>query len=188
MATIEAFKKAFAGFNNVRLVIKTNSSRLHPERRAWLETFVNDPRITVIDQFLSKADLHALYQSCDCFVSLHRAEGFGRNIAESMLLNRPVVVTDYSGNQDFCTSETAYLVPFKIIPLKGEDYIFSRGQFWAEPDVNAAAEILKTVMKDASRRKKITAAAQVLISTRYSLSASATALRELLASQVSFDP
>jgi glycosyltransferase involved in cell wall biosynthesis len=34
---------------------------------------------------------------CDCYVSLHRSEGFGLTIAEAMLLGKPVIATRYGG-------------------------------------------------------------------------------------------
>ena len=49
------------------------------------------------------ADKNRLIVSCDAYVSLHRSEGFGITMAEAMLLGKPVVATDYSGNIDFMT-------------------------------------------------------------------------------------
>ena len=43
----------------------------------------------------------SLMASVDCFVSLHRSEGFGLGMAQSMYLGKPVIATGYSGNMDF---------------------------------------------------------------------------------------
>ena len=41
----------------------------------------------------------------DCFVSLHRAEGFGLTMAETMGMGKAVVATDYSGNLTFMDAD-----------------------------------------------------------------------------------
>ena len=51
--------------------------------------------------------------AADCYVSLHRSEGFGLTLAEAMALGKPVIATGYSGNLDFMTPETSYLVPWR---------------------------------------------------------------------------
>ena len=48
--------------------------------------------------------------SCDCYVSLHRSEGFGLTPAEAMYLGKPVIATAYGGVMEFMTPENAYLV------------------------------------------------------------------------------
>ena len=47
----------------------------------------------------------------DCYVSLHRSEGFGLTIAEAMALGKPAIATAYSGNLEFMTAENSYLCP-----------------------------------------------------------------------------
>ena len=43
----------------------------------------------------------------DCYVSLHRAEGFGYTLAEAMWIGKPVIATGYSGNVDYMSPTTA---------------------------------------------------------------------------------
>ena len=68
----------------------------------------------VIDGYLSAADKEALMAACDCYVSLHRSEGFGLTMAEAMAYGKPVIATAYSGNLAFMTEETSYLVPYQL--------------------------------------------------------------------------
>ena len=75
-------------------------------------------------------------------LSLHRAEGFGRIIAESLLLGLDVIATNYSGNVDFCQGMNFHPVNYDLRPLPKGSYPYSNGQNWAEPSVDHAAELL----------------------------------------------
>ena len=56
-----------------------------------------------------------LMAACDCYVSLHRAEGYGLTLAEAMAVARPVIGTAYSGNLEFMTPETSVLIPYEKV-------------------------------------------------------------------------
>ena len=96
---------------------------------------------------MSRFDLLDLYGCCDIFISLHRAEGYGRCLAEALQLGLDLVATNWSGNTDFCKGALYHPVPFKICPVKPFDYPHWQNQFWAQPDLIEAAKILKKVVK-----------------------------------------
>ena len=148
-ACVNAFLNAFpiTSFNNdqVGLVIKAHK----PKRRhiAWeklKQLAARDGRIHIIEVTLSRPDLLALYQCCDSFLSLHRAEGFGRGIAEAMQLGLHVITTGYSGNLDFCHPPYVDLVNYKLVKVKKEQYPFAKHQVWAEVSVQHAAELMRS--------------------------------------------
>lgn len=128
----------------------------------------DDPRVTVITESMSRGRLLDLYRAVDCFVSLHRSEGFGRNIAEAMLLEKPVIVTAHSGNMDFTAHDTAALVPARLVPLIDGDYPFGNGQIWAEADVRAAAGLMQRIVHDREWRRTIALAGRERIEQLYS--------------------
>jgi glycosyltransferase involved in cell wall biosynthesis len=150
LAAIAAFRRAFPRSDApVCLVLKTiGSSWKIEDRDALSETVRGDPRIQVIDQELARPRAIALVALSDCFVSLHRSEGFGRGPAEAMLLGKPVITTDYSGTRDFATAETALLVGCKLIPVGKDEYPGADGQVWAEPDIDEAAAALRRIARD----------------------------------------
>ena len=55
------------------------------------------PDISLIDAYVSGSEKNAMIAHCDCYVSLHRSEGFGLTAAEAMLLEKPVIATRYGG-------------------------------------------------------------------------------------------
>ena len=150
LGLIRAFQKAFPeeGGDEVGLVIKVN----HPERFCldWRQIRAiakRDPRIHLIEQRRRRPEVLALNQACDCYVSLHRAEGFGRGIAEALLLGKQVITTGASGNMDFCEEPRVALVRSKARPMRSKEYFWSHGQQWAEPDLDHAAELMREIRR-----------------------------------------
>jgi glycosyltransferase involved in cell wall biosynthesis len=143
LATIESFRAAFSANDNARLVLKIVNSDSNPEAVARITRAVRGLNVTVIDTYIDKDEVHALMSLCDCYVSLHRSEGFGFTLAECMYLKKPVIATAYSGNIDFMTEENSFPVRYDLIKLK-EDYgPYKKGAAWAEPDISHAAELMR---------------------------------------------
>ncbi len=171
LGAIEAFGRAFPlGTENARLVIKTqNRFRVYDpyQLRMWKRidaAVLADPRIVVINETFAYKDLLALKSACDCYVSLHRSEGWGFGMIESMQLGKPVIATAYAGNMDFCTPETAYLIDYRLIGVREDEYIFvERGSQWAEPDLDQAAATMRALLADpaAAQAKGERAAAHI---------------------------
>jgi glycosyltransferase involved in cell wall biosynthesis len=149
---IRAFLAAFppGSPERVGLVIKANGASVRPAEAeaflAWPE--LRDPRIVVINESLDRRTLLGLLRRCDCFVSLHRSEGFGRGIAEALLLEKPVIVTGYSGNMDFTSSESACIVDYRLVDVGEDEYPHASGQRWADPDLEQAAGYMRRVVSD----------------------------------------
>ncbi|MEO0376558.1 MAG: glycosyltransferase [Cyanobacteria bacterium P01_A01_bin.17] len=182
-AVVKAFQQAFPeGDEAVGLVIKC--MRPDTDNPTWreIQTIAHqDHRIYIIDKMLSKPDVLALYGLCDCFVSLHRAEGFGRGIAEALLLGLRVITTNYGGNVDFCQSTQAYRVPYSLIPLALDDYVEATGQHWAEPDVSSVTKIMNYIFDTLSKD-------EFANNLRMSRSSSDAGLDDLVAASVANNP
>ena len=171
VATVRAFQLAFPRENrDVALVVKMmNASPEHEVIRELHELIAADSRISVVSETLTRTGLFDLVHSADCFVSLHRSEGLGRNIAESMLLGKPVIVSAYSGNLDFCDANTSYLVSGSEVGVNSWEYSFSKDQVWFDASVEDAAQQMKRVFQNTSEAKEIAERGRVLIETEYSV-------------------
>lgn len=153
-AALKAFLTAFPleqfGIEEVGLVLKVHPPKTpHPAWNALKSMAQTDKRLHIIEETLPRQELLALYQACDCFVSLHRAEGFGRGMAEALQLGLRLIVTDYSGNVDFCRmpdfSNRITLVPYRLVKVKAGQYPYSDHQVWAQADISAAAQAMTKV-------------------------------------------
>lgn len=169
-AIIQAFQQAFQNNENVQLVIKSQNANHYPHLlHPILKSIENDPRIKWIDASLEINKQFELIKICDCYVSLHRSEGFGLSLAEAMKLGKPVIATGYSGNMDFMNVQNGYLCPYTLIPLKGCDGLgpYPPIGSWADVNVTSAAHWMKHVFynpDDAAQKAKC---GQTLIETAH---------------------
>ena len=143
---IDGFARAFAPGEGPRLLLKTINGRLRPEVEAELRGKIAEhPDIELVDAYLEPAQNAALLTRADCYVSLHRSEGFGLTLAESMALGTPVIATGYSGNTDFTTPHNSYLVDWTPTRVGPDCEIYPAEGSWAEPDLDHAAELMRRV-------------------------------------------
>lgn len=112
-----------------------------------------DKRIIILDRSVDRDEMLSLIDSCDSYISLHRSEGFGLGMAEAMALGKPVIGTDYSGSRDFLSAATGFPVPYSLRKLMSGEYPMSEGQSWAEPDLHAAIEQMRTVFLEPEDRQ-----------------------------------
>jgi hypothetical protein len=77
------------------------------------------------------------------------------NIAESMLLGKPVVVTGWSGNMDFTTDRNACLVDYSLVTLERSYGPYPAGSSWAEPNLDHAASLMMRLVGDREFREKL---------------------------------
>ncbi|TWH21800.1 FkbM family methyltransferase [Prauserella rugosa] len=175
---VEAFRLAFDGRTDVRLVLKTINGHLHPQAAERLRTMVaDDARIELIEGYLSAAELAELYATADCYVSLHRSEGFGLTVAEAMARGMPVISTAYSSTTEFLDANTGWPIPYRLVPVGEGCEPYHPDALWAEPDVDAAADAMRQIADvpaEAARRGR--AAREHILRTR-SMDAASTWLR-----------
>jgi glycosyltransferase involved in cell wall biosynthesis len=144
-AAIDAFRQAFpAGDRSVELLLRINGEQGNDHDVNLLRARARaDGRIVVQEGTLPKSAALAVLAAADCLISPHRAEGFGRNIAEAILLQVPVVATGFGGCVDFLRSEEA--IDWRPIPVGEGDYPHAAGQWWAEPDIGHLARRMQEV-------------------------------------------
>jgi len=169
-AVIDAFKLSYQNFDmhNAILVIKCSNSDKKPKEYERILNSVKGLPVLIINKYLSKDELHGLINISDCYVSLHRAEGFGLPIAEAMYFGKPVIVTGYSGNMDFTNNTNSYLTNFNLTEIKTNIGPYKKGYVWAEPDIDHAANLMFKVYNCREESAKIGQKAAKCIRRYYS--------------------
>jgi glycosyltransferase involved in cell wall biosynthesis len=171
LAAVRAFLKAFPKKNtHVALLIKAmNITNDDPIWRQITLEASRDSRILIHKEWLNSQSLINLMASCDALISLHRSEGFGRVLAEAMLLGQSVIATNFSGNLDFCKQDNSYLVNGDLVPVKKGEYLLYENQYWMDPDIDLASDQLLRVFNDPVERKEKALKGKKLIETNYSI-------------------
>ncbi len=168
-AVIDAFRASGLAGAGAGLVIKVQNATENPEDFAALQAAVRDlPDTAIITGTLARTEIYELESACDCFVSLHRSEGFGLAVAECMYLGKPVISTDWSATAEYVTTDNGCPVrctPVQITQSKGP---YGKGQIWAEPDIAHAAEWMRRLFADRALAGRLGAAARETIEARFS--------------------
>ncbi|HEX6462840.1 MAG TPA: glycosyltransferase family 4 protein, partial [Vicinamibacterales bacterium] len=145
LGAIRAFRRAALPRGSAALVLKFTNAEYDRDAVRRFHEEAEGLDVVMLDGYMSRPELTALMNASDCYVSLHRSEGFGMTIGEAMLLGKPAIATNYSGNVDFMTDENSYLVDCRIVPLTRDYGPYMRGNVWAEPDLAQAAQFMREV-------------------------------------------
>jgi glycosyltransferase involved in cell wall biosynthesis len=172
IALIQAFRMAFPDRNErVHLAIRMNhvDTDWGWHSLAMLkEGAQQDPRIVFHVEPWDYPKVLAFFASADAYVSLHRAEGLGLGLMESMALGKPVIATGWSGNMDFMDSSCACVVRYRRKALDGNHPFYTAkftgdDAFWAEPMVDDAASWMRKLHAEPPFRERIGAAGKARV-------------------------
>lgn len=144
-AVLRAFADAFpAGSDAPLLLVKYH--RGNPDKDgAQIARIAATPNTVVIDRSVSQEEMRRICGAADAFVSLHRSEGFGLNILDMMALGKACIATAFSGNIDFMSPENSIPIPWTMRAVGPGEYPHGHGQWWAEPDHDAAVAALRWI-------------------------------------------
>lgn len=181
MGVIDAYRRAFPHVGNTVLVMKTINGhhRLNElEKLRWHAR--KRPDIVIVDEYISQEQVAGLMSSADAYVSLHRSEGLGLTMAEAMLLGKPVIATNYSGNVDFMSEENSLLIPWKRAKVGAGADSYSPNSYWAEPSLEHAAIAMRQLADDRAFAKELGRIAQQDLLTRFSADATGSHMKNRL--------
>lgn len=169
LGLIDAFKAAFRLEDRTTLVIKTMFGESHPSHLKDLLDAAVGSNVVILNEVYSTETLHALMDTCDAYVSLHRCEGLGLTMAEAMLMGKPVIATRYSGNIDFMDDNNSLLVPCEMVTLGRDIEPYDAGLSWAEPSLSRAAELMRELFDDQAWARMLGQRAQADARSRLSV-------------------
>ena len=153
-AAVAAYKLAFPNENSgTQLVLK--SSRAIETSAEWLSLkALCDQRrdIKLINEFWSEELVASMYLDIDCYLSTHRSEGYGLTVAHALASDRYVIATDFGATRDFMPKEHSDGIPYQLVKI-GKNPVYPPDASWADPNVEAAAELLRRAFSDPERTR-----------------------------------
>ncbi|WP_176706093.1 glycosyltransferase [Paenibacillus hemerocallicola] len=155
---LDAFLDEFSRQDDIALVIKIRDNNkeglLVEQIEAHPKPKREKPPVYIIDQMLSPEELLQLYRACDAFVLPTRGEGWGRPFFEAMLMEMPVIGTNWSGQVDFMNSRNSHLIEVEqFVEITDNENRAFIGHVWAEPSRTDLCKKMRTVAKRQSEAK-----------------------------------
>lgn len=149
LGIVRAYRDAFPkNQGTCRLILKVlNHGRNLTYFRLVQEAIAERSDIRIVADSLETRDVVKLMRGSDCYVSLHRCEGFGLPLAEAMACGLPVIATGYSGNLDFMTNTNSVLIGYDLTraPTHGA---YRNAGMWALPLHEQAVQSLRRAFED----------------------------------------
>jgi glycosyltransferase involved in cell wall biosynthesis len=155
LGAIRAFRQASAN-------LAAGSARLRVKCHANTPTDVIDrlraeacaANVEIIARTLDEAGMEALWEECDCLLSMHRSEGYGLPVAEALSRAIPVIASRQGGVLDFADDKGCMLISgSQAMPPPGRrQYVEWSG--WLEPDLAEAAAAIVEVASNYSAAQK----------------------------------
>jgi glycosyltransferase involved in cell wall biosynthesis len=183
---IEAFARAFPEEPGVYLIIKTSfrfmeekmvheqiaaaAARAHPRDKEAAMA-----RIRIYPRLWPEECITSLAMRTDCYVSLHRSEGWCYPLFDAACNGTPVISTAYSGPMDYLDAHCDRLVRYTLIPVEQKQqkarFAFDATMSWAEPDVEHAAALMRDVFEHRQEARERAEERAPRLRERYSMEA-----------------
>lgn len=148
---LDCFEKAFGDKDDVELWLFPHNPFLSAkETRHWLDIVENNKlteKIKIFPRFSTQTEMYNMVKNANCGIFCSRAEGWNNGVIESMSMNKPVIVTNYSAHTEYCNSENSYLVEIdETEPAIDNKWFHGEGR-WAKIENNQKDQIIYFMKK-----------------------------------------
>lgn len=180
-AVIESFKNSLTKYEDCVLIIKSHN--LNQFQKSQLSYDV-PKSVIIINEDWTPEKMQILFNATDVYISLHRSEGSGLSIMEAIMLEIPVVCTNWSGNLDFCLKDYCQLVDYEMTSIdQNSNYyrMFGGAQIeWANPLVEDASKKLLEVYQNYNHYQKLVKENKEFIEKNYNVERLSTDIKNIL--------
>lgn len=191
---LRAFCLEFSDKDDVSLILKmyVPSGNEQLDVRSILQSYIpekqDNPYIGFILQKLPSDTLLSLYQSCDCYVSTDRANGWGMPCMEMMAMGKPAITIDWSGSTEFMLDSNSFLIkPEEELEdvdarLQAAQPYLYQGHKWAKVTVESVRKTLREAYSNEQKRNEVARQAKLDMQTKFSVAAIAEIISAVLES------
>lgn len=151
---IDDLVKVFININkkykDVQLVLKIHYKNYSTDNiNLLLDKFKCSPNIYIILKNINNEELLKIHSLGDCYVSLHKGEGFGLCLYDAVNYKKKIISTNYGGPTDYLTEEHQ-LVSYKIDKINILDLWYTKDQQWAYPNLEDAYNKMENIINTTS--------------------------------------
>lgn len=160
---IEAFLRAFPEPAPVVLALKTNpgAARVAATTLAELRRRIpSQARVELRPAAWSEEQMAAFQQRGDCYVSLHRGEGWNYPLFEAAGRGKAIVATGFSGPTEYLDPAVHRLVRHRSAAVRQRYAFYSTAMQWAEPEIEHAIELLRAAFVEREQSPPLTSAVE----------------------------
>jgi FkbM family methyltransferase len=160
---LRAWMNATRSDDDAVLILKVNAFQDHVLSQFQDDVFEMQRRlgrsvaqaapVVVLGEYLPEDMLRSLYASATHYVSLSHGEGWDQPMMEAAVSGLSLIAPAHSAYLAYLREEDAYLIPAPLGParfagkLGREDAVFFYGLQWWHPDEDAAADVIRRIVR-----------------------------------------
>ena len=95
----------------------------------------------------SDQQIEALSNRGNCYLSLHRSEGWCYPLFDAACRGKSIIATGDAGSMEYLNPREHRLVRYKIKTVEKDDTFFYPPMKWAKPDLIHAMELMRQVYR-----------------------------------------
>ena len=132
---VDAYVQTFEPDEGACCLVKINRAKSDHLDIKYIQSIAQQrPDVIFMMESLDNADMSALYNQIDCYVSPHRSEGLGLTILEAMSAGKPVIATPFGGAADFVTPDIAIPLDYRLVEVGEGNAPYPPSYIWADPN------------------------------------------------------
>ena len=187
MQLFEAWFKEFGNYDNVQIVVKTDKVGIAKKEIDRIRTNLgisasSTAPVVFENKIFSEVDLPSFYKSSDCLVLPTLGEGFGLPPMQCMAMKIPVIVTNFSGCQEYASEDTCTLLEPKGFLM--HEYIDKIPQFkgrkWPRITVESIQEAMRHVLDNSNEVAQKSEKAYDLVINKFNYEKISTSIQEMM--------
>lgn len=147
---IKVYRKLSSKYKNIQLILKLYYNDYSDVNIKHLESqFSNNETIYPIIKNIDNQTLLKIHGLGDCYVSLHKGEGFGLCLYDAVNYNKKIAATAFGGPLDYL-NESHKLIDFKLNNASNTELLYNKDQQWAYPNLDDAYNKIENIINDHS--------------------------------------
>ena len=180
---LQTYWRTFEGKDDVALLLKVYRSNFSDREQEAIRQDIYQwkreqyqshyPKVFLYLGSLTHEEIMRLHATGDCFISLHRGEGWGMPQMEAMASGKPIISTNFGGIHEWLDNQHGWLIPYNLTSLFGMGHIpwYTSQQQWADPDYQKAGEAMLEAYSNRQLTQQKGQEAQKFVHSKFNLQA-----------------